>query len=1331
MNPQNLSNPVQRLPLFSEAFLLSVWANDYADYCANGQDNRLIEKLSHWTEKHFQIETVSESGFVQTFFVDLWGYTLSGAQAKGLGYTLEPQFPIDKAGQNGGQGKADLALGWFGNPEFPSTPQVLGEFKDVRSGLDKAQHRKGNDRSPVKQCADYLKFASEQFTPFGNEKIQPTWGIVTDMQEFRLYWKPRMPQQYECFVIADLLGKTENARRQRFLFSRLFHRDWLLNRSGESPLQALLSAQRVRESKLEKGFYFEYRDYRAGLYQTLLMHNPNYRDNPRQLVRLSQKLLDRFLFVLFCEDMGQRLDFPINLLRDILIKESQDANFDPDDTGLWDAKIKRLFRAMRDGTPFKPHSINRFNGGLFAEDTALDGLSVPNKVFCTPNQGSDAPALQSHQNNLLYFAANYNFGVEDGGENAIGLYTLGRIFEQSITDLEIMEAEAAGTTSLMKLSKRKTDGVYYTPEWVTAYIVEETLGLRLKEIRAALGEADFAQLDAAQIHADHGKTTGKVKQGTLSFRYLAWLDGYEQGLSQIKVLDPACGSGAFLIQALKRLLQEYEWITSERERVSYAHRQTQVFDFAKAYGNILTHNLFGVDINAESVEITKLALWLHTALPGQPLSSLDDNILCGNSLVDWDIEAITGPLTDEQRQRINPFSFAKSFAAVFAVGGFDVIIGNPPYIKLQNMRLLQPEATDYWVKARRPSTSEDAVGTKSTVGRNKPVPAGVSGKMTGQMPETVAVRPYSGLLPPPKLLSTQTGNYDIYLPFIEHSISLLQINGRMGFIAPNVWAVNEYGSGLREMLHATRQLERWVDFKSHQIFDEAITYTALQFFTGKANDGIKLHFAPKGNSDLAALDWANVEALPYEQLPKADAWQFMPIAEQALIEKLGKTCKRLDDKTLTTAIFQGLKTGGDSLFIANQFGEIDFEFESPSIVQNKTRKIEKEIMFPVISGNESKRYALPLTNKSILFPYVKVGEKAGQLYDESYLQTVYPLCWKYLSEREEELKAREKGKLDVGGWYQFSRNQGIKQMSLPKLLVAGTAPELRVCADSVGGFAFMGGRVYGILPTNLDHLYFLEGMLNSAVLSFIFKRIARPKEGGYFDIETQFIAPLPIPNATPEQKKQVAELAENLQTTHTAYRDALQKLDKRLAHSQMTDDSGKQSPRWIWSDLPDVARLKNSPEALAGLKGAALTAWAKQAEQTALDAKLQKLALRLNPNARLTVCVDDGEVILQAEGVSTLSVFADEDEAAWIAAQWRQVLRTNRITPSMTAGKLLDLLLRLKQTDNASLRQQVLDLDCQLDRLKAEIAVQERAINALIHTLYQLTADEIAVIERG
>ncbi|QTR44721.1 Eco57I restriction-modification methylase domain-containing protein [Thiothrix litoralis] len=1279
-------------PLFSHAFLMSCWSADYAAYCEGDADAQLLASLKHWAEKDFQKETGAEGGFLDIFFVELWGYARSGKQDKAEGYTLVQQFAIEKAGQNGGVGKADAAMGWFGASELPTTPQILCEFKDIRSGLDAKQNREGNDRSPVQQCADYLNFARRQFTPYGTEKIQPTWGIVSDMNEFRLYWNSRMPHQYEGFVIKHksltdtgvaLLDSGEKARQQRFLFSRLFHADWLLNRGSEPPLVGLLSMQRIQEKALEKTFYFEYRAYRDALFKTLLAHNPAYQQQPRQLVRLTQKLLDRLLFVLFCEDMGAHLQFPVNLLSKMLSEDSQKLEFLPEEADVWNSSLLPLFKSMRNGGIFRSHPISRFNGGLFAADTDLDDLHVPNKVFFAPFQGADDVALLKHKDTLLYFSANYNFGIEEGGERAIGLYTLGRIFEQSITDLEIMEAEAANQDSLMKLSKRKTDGVYYTPEWVTAYVVEETLGLRLRELRAENGQGEFAGLDAAAVDADHFKN-GKLKKNTLSARYCDWLDSYQQRLSGLKVLDPACGSGAFLIQALKRLLQEHEWLVSEKSRVNYEFRQVAAFDKAKAYREILAKNLYGVDVNAESVEITKLALWLHTVMPGQPLSSLDGNILCGNSLVDWDINRAEKPLSDEQLERINPFSYREAFAEVFAAGGFDVIIGNPPYIKLQNMRRIQPEATDYWVQARNADGSV-------------------------------------------KFRSVQTGNYDIYLPFIEQSVGLLHPEGRMGLIAPNVWAVNDYGQGLREVLHETRRMDRWIDFKSYQIFDEAITYTALQFFTGKAVDGIKLHFAPNGGDDLSSLDWSQVNALPYDNLPTADAWQFMPEPERQLIEKLMNNTPL---SKVCSSISQGLVTSANDIYHHEKIGNARYlsyaDKDNPVEVE-----IDDALMRPLLSGKQIKRYRLSDSAKHILLPYC-VGNISGKpfLYPEETLSQTYPKAWAYLKSHEKALRGRESGKMDRDDkWWGYVYPKNLDKQSEKKLFIAGTAPDLRVVIDIEGKYAADDKRAYTIHADTEAALLFMLGILNAPPATFIFKRIARPKSNGFFDIETQYIAPLPVPHADEEQKKKVGQLALELQELHGHYEAEFLKLEKRLNSSQMTNDT--KIPQWIWAKLPDEKQLKTSDAAKAtGLKGKALTDWAKAQYQAALAQKLERLTVNLNPSLKLTVGYEDGELSLLANGTPAFdSLFIDDAEL--ITVQWKYVIRSTNITPSVTAEKLLGELLKLKTTENDSLRKQIIVLDKKLDELQAAIEAKEREMNVVVYGLYGLTRENIAQVERG
>ncbi|TIU38538.1 MAG: restriction endonuclease subunit M, partial [Mesorhizobium sp.] len=241
--------------------------------------------------------------------------------------------------------------------------------------------------------------------------------------------------------------------------------------------------------------------------------------------------------------MGAALKFPAQLLRDFLIDRSRDNYFDAKAGTIWE-EMKNLFKAMNTGSAFGPHKINQFNGGLFADDLELEALAVPNEVFCQHGQGQNEASLYTFRQTLLYFSASYNYaggwaqgltrppvgdGTKDGADatkadpsHSLGLYTLGRIFEQSITELEILEAEAEGRPSLNKEGKRKRDGVYYTPEWVVERIVSETIGPRLVDLKRQSGWPDKGLPSEAQI------------------------DTYRSRVEALKVVDPACGSRAFL-----------------------------------------------------------------------------------------------------------------------------------------------------------------------------------------------------------------------------------------------------------------------------------------------------------------------------------------------------------------------------------------------------------------------------------------------------------------------------------------------------------------------------------------------------------------------------------------------------------------------------------------------------------------------------------------------------------------------------------------------------------------------------------------------------------------
>ncbi|MDR1085792.1 MAG: Eco57I restriction-modification methylase domain-containing protein [Deltaproteobacteria bacterium] len=1275
------------LPLFSYDYLRFVWNDDFNAYNESEADSIATERLRRWAHRDKTLtETQLEAQFIDLFFKQTWNFWGTGEKAISEGYCLSAQYGVDGAGQSGGRGAADLALGWWGRDGIPSVPQVLAEFKDIRTSLDLPQKRKGSDRSPVKQCFDYLKYAFDATS--SGSILTPTWGLVTDMNEFRLYHRVTGEVACQRFVIASsdanelsLLDDGTEALFLRFVFQNIFSQTMLLSQHGKSSLSKLLDGQIIREREFENNFYAEYHSYRKFVFRELLAANPAFAQMTRsKLVKLTQLFLDRCLFILFCEDMGRTLEFPNNLLRDILIGESLNPYYSPQFVNIW-TLVKHLFSAMRDGGLFPPnHKINRFNGGLFEELPELDNLVIPNIIFCTKGQGTSQDTITASKDTLLYLSAKYNFGAHGAArERTVTLYTLGRIFEQSITDLEYMAAEADSKQSIASLTKRRRDGVYYTPEWVTDYIVRETVGERLSEIRKKLDLEFGFQLPI--------KPLIKFRQNAIDK-----LNAYEYALDNLKILDPSCGSGAFLIQALQFLIQERRAIAEEKERISGGERF--LFDMETVTRSILSNNLYGVDINPESVELTQLALWLHTALPGKPLSNLSDHICCGNSLVGPEFEifynskhqdTLFDSIDEQMREDINVFDWTGAFPEVFGDNvsidkrGFDCVIGNPPYVKLQHFRKLKNDESDFYIRGRNDAASAIYA-------------------------------------------SAQTGNFDLYLLFIEKGFSLLNSHGIMGFIAPSLWLKNEYGLGLRQAIKKMHALDRFIDFKSYQVFEEAATYTALQFFSKRPKNAVRFALAPGGESEVAAINWnGRVEELPYDELPLNGAWHFISNKKRHLFNRLRAKCESLEQASADITV--GLQTSCDLIYHLHRLESGRYRQIGPK-GDGLEHQIEDAIMHPLVSGAEAKRYLYPKTDTYLLFPY-GVDYSGARLYTEAEMMAKFPNAWVYLKKFENLLRVRESNAFNDGQWYRLGRNQNLDKQEIPKLGVAQTVPGMRVFADEQGEFYFNNVRVNGILPADPKDLFFLLGVLNSPVSDFIFKLIAAPKNNGYFEANKQYIAPLPMPPADDAKRAEVGKQAEKLQKLHTELRDKMDSLKMRLYASQCVADN--REPNCLWADLKLAEEwLNEAPEELSDKEK---RGWAKKQYEAAIAAKYDAVDSRLGAKQKLSVKNDDGELTFFVGESPVVTIYADQNEVAFIAAQWRQIAREIKITGRLKAQSLIKSLLSLRKTSNKALCSQIIDCDGQIQRLMKETLHAESSMNDIIYKLYKLSEDEIKLIE--
>ncbi|MCA9163545.1 MAG: hypothetical protein KDA62_11220 [Planctomycetales bacterium] len=393
-------------------------------------------------------------------------------------------------------------------------------------------------------------------------------------------------------------------------------------------------------------------------------------------------------------------------------------------------------------------------------------------------------------------------------------------------------------------------------------------------------------------------------------------------------------------------------------------------------------------------------------------------------------------------------------------------------------------------------------------------------------------------------------------------------------------------------------------------------------------------------------------------------------------------------------------------------------------------------MRPLVSGPEAKRYRVPITNTFLLFPY-DVSRDTPRLRPVEDMQSRFPNAWKYLKMHESILRSRERfgkreqqhkkqvGPFDDERWYRFGRNQNIDKQELAKLGVAETVPELRLFADTEGTFCFNNVRVNGIVPANSDELFYLLGILNSPFPNWFFRLTAKPKDNGYFEANRQFIAPLPIPKANKAQKKKVGGLAQRLQTLHTARRDSVAKLQRRIDSPQCVADARR--AEWLWADV-DPNYVKQF--AAAGLSARERTTWTKGEIARRLESHYEEIAAHLRPRVSVHVQADDDALILLVDTTPVLAKYGLEPaEAQYLAALWRQILRGVNITSKFTAEKLVAKLLDLRTTSDLGLRQAILALDAEIQVQDCDIDNAEREINALIYQLYDLTGEEISLVE--
>ncbi len=709
-----------------------------------------------------------QEGFLRELFVKVLGYTLNPS----------PNYNLITEQKNATNAKkADGAI--------LLNEQVIGviELKDHKT-------------------PDLSKIESQAFG-YKNQHKGTRLVVISNFEKLRLYIDNAVEyREWELFR----LTKEEFSELYLCLAWPQVERGVALQMKSESV---------SKEDEITNKLYRDYSQFKRVLFADILERNPY--DSTDTVCRLaadekewqlllfkkSQKLLDRLLFIFFAEDGGL---LPTNSM--VKIIEQWEKLKDLDEYRPFYDRVKKYFGYMNTGYQGKHDEIFAYNGGLFKPDEVLDHITISDDL------------LVEHTRRL----SEYDF------ESDVDVNILGHIFENSLSEIEGV-TQQINNGELPQTSKRKQDGVFYTPQYITKYIVENTVGRLCAEKKQSLG------IDEGEYFSD------QKRQLPTKRRLLEQLQQYREWLLQITILDPACGSGAFLNAALSFLMSEHKLIDEMEAKVSGS-----TLAFKGVENSILENNLFGVDINEESVEIAQLALWLRTAKPHRKLNTLNQNIKCGNSLISD--PAIAGD---------KAFDWQKEFPQVFAKGGFDVVIGNPPYVQLQSL---------------------------------------------GTMSDAYAQCGYE--------VFNKTG--DLYCLFTERGYSLLKEGGLQSFIMPNKWMLVAYGKELRRFMAKTN-LQQIVNFGDVQFFEGAATIVCI-FVTKKGgvrHDVEALSLNQKTyNGDFNHEVKAGLELYPHEEFGESE-WSIQSRTVLNILKKM-KNGKLLKD--LPININYGIKTGyNDAFFI--------------------------------------------------------------------------------------------------------------------------------------------------------------------------------------------------------------------------------------------------------------------------------------------------------------------------------------------------------------------------------------------------------------------------------
>jgi hypothetical protein len=804
-------------------------------------------------------------------------------------------------------------------------------------------------------------------------------SVLSDFEELAVYDCRVKPDKNDKPSVGRVLFFTYDQYVDRWdELSNIFSREAVLKGSFDKFAESTKLKRGTAE--VDTAFLAEIESWRDLLARNFALRNAEL--SQRDLNFAVQRTIDRLIFLRMCEDRGIE-----NYGQLMTLINGETA-------------YRRLLEIY-------DHADERYNSGLFHFHAERDRAEPPDEL--TTRLALDDKPLKEIIRGLYYPDSPYEFSV-------LPAEILGQVYEQFLGKVIRL---TGGHRAVVedKPEVKKAGGVFYTPAYIVDYIVRETVG-KLVE----------------------GKTPKQV--------------------SKLRVLDPACGSGSFLVGAFQFLLDWHrDWYvedgTAKHTKVIYQGPGGQWLLATAEKKRILLNNIYGVDIDGQAVEVTKLSLLLKVLerenretlerqlrlLRERALPDLGGNIKCGNSLIGpdfYDQRQMT--LLDEDEQyRINAFDWKAEFPEVFGKGkdgGFDAVIGNPPYVRMEEFKDLKDYLRAHYF--------------------------------------------------------THDERSDLYVYFIEREHELLRPGARFGMIVSNKFVRANYGRKVRELLGKTAALDRIVDLAGLPVFKGATVRTIVLLTVKGAGNRPVRYSPPITREELAGVESgartldAAVDGVSFDVAAmqfSADGWNLSRAEHTDLLAKLQGSGTPLNT-VVAGKICMGIKSGLLEAFVINR------EQHDAIIKRNKRAR---EILHPFLQGRDIRPYSIDVRQEFMIYTFHGIDMEP------------YPAVIEHLKPFKQRLQNRATRQ----AWYELQQPQLAykEMMERPKIVFPDIATKCRFALDSEGRF---GANTVYFLPT-ADRM--LLGILNSRLAQFYFSQVCAALEGpgeSYLRFFGQYMERFPV-----------------------------------------------------------------------------------------------------------------------------------------------------------------------------------------------------------------------------